>query len=123
MIKLIRCIRRRENVSKESFHHYWTSEQRLRHVQKLLEQANVCQVKVNLTLDITFNDQLREERHCDEEPYDAIIEIWWSDYNTMINALHGEKFVVLRSQLEKMDGQYVDNNCSPMFFTDEQSLI
>jgi len=122
MIKLIRCIRRNPNISKDEFRNYWTGDERLRHVQQLITHAQVFKVTQNLTLDISFNEQMREEQGCEEEPYDAIMEIWWENYDIMNNALNGEELVKMRGQLERIDKDFIDTRSSPMFFIDEQII-
>jgi len=122
MIKLIRCVRRKETVAKDEFRQYWTGDERAFLMRQLTTYAHVYKVVLNVTLDISLNQEIKVDYDIEEEPFDAITEIWWEDYNTMDNALKDEDFVKTRRELEIMDEQFMDHKKSPMFFIDEQVI-
>ena len=85
MVKLMYCLRRLPNLSREEFQRYWR-ENHGPLVQKHATTTNVHRyVQVH-----TFEDdrlQNRQPEIVQPEPYDGVAELWWERIETCVNLL------------------------------------
>ena len=76
MIKLVYCLRRRPELSREEFQRYW----RETHGPLVSDRATLLRIRRYVqvhTLDSPVNDALRRSREGASEAYDGVAELWW----------------------------------------------
>src|SRR5258705_6623438 len=75
MIKLVYCIRRREDVPEDEFHRYWLDEHGPL-VRSVADAIGAVRYIQSHTVSPELNAFLRQSRGS-AEPYDGITEVWW----------------------------------------------
>ncbi len=121
MIKLVYCIRKRDDVSAEEFHRYWLEEHgpRVRGHAKALGALRYVQ---SHTFDSEVNEGLRKSRGA-SPPHDGITELWWSDLESLQAALGTEDGVEAGRDLLEDEGRFIDLAASTLFLTEEHEIF
>lgn len=121
MIKLVMCVRRREELSRVEFQEYW-----LNHhgplFQKFAETYKATRYVQSHTLNSPLNDNVRKSRGMSEE-YDGIAEIWWESENTFLEAINSPEGQRLRTVFLEDEAKFLDFARSAAFFTEEHVLV
>ena len=76
MIKLMYCVRRLPELSREEFQRYW----RETHGPLVRERAQVLGIRRYVqthTLDSPINEAMRASRGSDPNIFDGVAELWW----------------------------------------------
>ena len=74
MAKLIRCLKRREDVSAEEFRRYWSTPEYEALIDKLVKMTQATSCTRSLTLLIDINQELAE-LHGTADPFDGVVEV------------------------------------------------
>ena len=74
MVKLVYCIRRREDVPEDEFHRYWLDEHGPL-VRSVADAIGAVRYVQSHTVSPELNAFLRQSRGS-AEPYDGITEVW-----------------------------------------------
>ena len=78
MIRFINCVRRRKDISVEEFRRYWNRPEFEYQFERLFIIVQPRKFAKNLTLQVSANEQIRQERGSGE-PFDGTLEYWWQD--------------------------------------------
>jgi hypothetical protein len=117
MIRLITCIKRKQDISHKKFRDYWNDpkfEVLLDNLVSLLEPFRISR---NLTLQVGANVRIMQARKT-KEPYDAVIE-WWFESASHLAPLLGKPVAhAAIKEIMNYQSQFVDFNMSPSFFTE-----
>ncbi len=117
MIRLIHCIKKREDISLEDFRKFWHSSQ----FDNLLDELNIhimiVEFKKNLTLNIEINEQLQQQRHS-QISFDAVLEIIWQSGAEVEAMQQNPAFNESYDRLESIQQQYIDFEKSTRLFTE-----
>ena len=81
MIKLVFCLRRRDDVSEEEFHRYWLEEHGPL-VRKHAEALGIRRYQQVHQVLPDFSRALGAGRGA-PEPYDGVAELWWDDADAL----------------------------------------
>lgn len=121
MVKLVYCVRKREDVSQAEFHRYWLEEHgpRARRHAKAIHAARYVQ---SHTLDSKHNEMLRGSRGA-SPAYDGITEMWWSDMAAFERSLNGEDALAAGVELLKDEAHFIDLEGSTLFLTEEHEIF
>lgn len=120
MIRLIHCVKRRDDVSIEDFRHFWNGNKFTQLIERLSSLTMTVEIKKNLTLDIPLNTDLQLERYS-KQPFDAILEIIWQTGHEVEMLIENEEFNKLYEEMFALQKEYIDFNDSRRFFTEYSS--
>jgi uncharacterized protein (TIGR02118 family) len=121
MVKLVYCIRRREDVSPEEFHRYWLEDHGplMRSVAGAIGAVRYVQ---SHTVQPELNDILRESRGL-EEPYDGVTEVWWESLADLQGAMESEEGQEAQRRLIEDESTFIDFAHSRVFMTEEHGIF
>lgn len=119
MIRFINCLRKRPDISHQTFREYWNSEQFNQRMDQLVELLEPGGYARNLTLQTEANERVRARQGGgDDAPYDAIIEYWWDSAADFYDRMDSPDALVLLEQIAKDDAPFIDMKASNGFFTE-----
>lgn len=121
MIKLVYCIRRRNDISEERFHQYWL----VQHGPKVLaRQKSLGALKYiqSHTVDAELNSLLQKSRGM-MPPFDGITEVWWESGNTLRAALATADGAKAMQELLDDESTFIDFATSNLFMTEEHPIF
>lgn len=121
MVKLVFCLRRTSDLSREEFQRYWRDE----HAALVRRHADVLGIRryVQLhSLDDAISLAVAGSRGS-PEPFDGVAELWFDDLDAI--AEHGltEAGQAAGAALLADERTFIDLERSPFFFTDEVAII
>mgnify|MGYP001547825296 FL=1 len=117
MIRLIHCMKRKDDVSVEDFRKFWDSPELIALMDAMLDKVFVADIKRNLTLDIKANHVLQAERQS-KQPFDGIVEILWQSGADMAAIEQDSQFNELYARMEELQSKYIDFSESRRFITE-----
>ena len=121
MIKLVYCLRKREDVSHESFYRYWLSE----HAPLVKSLASAIgatrYVQSHTTLPV-LNELMLKSRGL-QAPYDGITEVWWEDKAALESGMGSPEGVEAQAQLIEDESRFIDFSQSRLFITEEHTIF
>jgi uncharacterized protein (TIGR02118 family) len=121
MLKLVFCLRRRPELSREEFQRYWLE----RHAPLVREHAETLGIRryVQLhTLESPLNDALARPRQ-GPEPFDGIAELWWDDADALAASARGEAGRAASRALIEDERRFIDFSASPIWIGDEHQVV
>lgn len=121
MIKLVMCVCRRPEMSREQFQEYW----RHHHgplFQKFAETYKARRYVQSHTNKTPLNENVRKSRGMSQE-YEGIAEIWWESEKDFIEAISSPEGQKLRTVFLEDEAKFVDFGRSAAFFTKEYVLV
>ncbi|HUD17238.1 MAG TPA: EthD domain-containing protein [Acidimicrobiales bacterium] len=121
MIKLIFCLRRRQDISEEEFHRYWRHE----HGPLVIRHAATLGIRryVQLhTVSGPVNAMLAATRG-GPEAYDGVAELWFDSADALASSAATEKGMAAAADLARDEERFIDHARSPLFVADEQAII
>lgn len=117
MIKLVMCLRRRSDKTREEFQDYWLNE----HGPFFQKHANDMAAKKYVqdhTLDTPLNDAFRESRNMLAE-YDGVAEVWFDSEEEMVAAMSSSEGEKLAAALLEDEKSFIDHEQSSAFLVRE----
>jgi uncharacterized protein (TIGR02118 family) len=121
MVKLVFCLRRRPELSREEFQHYWLE----RHAPLVRERAAAIgalrYVQVHTGHD-DFNELLRAGRG-GPEPFDGVAELWFADRAALEAALGTDAGRRAGAELLDDERAFVDLANSPLWIGEEHEIV
>jgi hypothetical protein len=113
MIKFIQCIKRRPDLSVESFRSRWIEYQE--EARRLAGELGAARVEFSTTLVVRENIQIVFTRGT-MPPYDGMVEVVWPEA-TDIRALFSEESLAGKAEkLRAMQVEFIDLESSAFFF-------
>ena len=119
MIRLITCLKRRDDVSAEDFRRHWQEAAFDDLIARIVALTGAERCAKNLTLSVAANTLLMQERGL-AEPFDGIIEYWWHDAANFDELYNSEERKALMQEMQDYQGQFVDLAASAAFFTESR---
>ena len=120
MIKLIMCLTRCSDLSREQFQDYWLN----RHGPFFQENANAMRSKKYLqshTIDTPLNNGMRESRGMQPE-YDGVAEVWFESEEDLMEAMSSPEGQQLSEALLKDEENFIDHSKSSAFIVREHEF-
>jgi hypothetical protein len=117
MIRLITCLKRRADIDPEEFREYWRAPEFDTLIEQVVAVSGAELFAKNLTLTVSANQMLMQERGLDE-PFDGVLEYWWHDaahFETLYNDANSR--AVFRD-MQDYQQQFADISESVSFFTE-----
>ena len=121
MVKLVYCIRRREDVSPEEFRRYWLDEHGplVRSVASAIGAVRYVQ---SHTMAPELNEVLRGSRGADQ-PYDGITEVWWESLADLQASMQTPESQEAQRRLLEDESTFIDFSRSSVFMTEEHVIF
>ena len=122
MIKLVYCLRRLPELSREEFQHYW----RETHGALVRERALALGIKRYVqvhTLESPLNEALRASRGSESEIYDGVAELWWESADALAAGSSTPKGRQAARELFEDEKRFIDFPRSVVFVVDENPVV
>jgi hypothetical protein len=119
VVKLVYCVRRRDDVPVEEFHRYWRDEHGPL-VAAMREHIPMQRYVQSHLLRGEATDRLTASRGA-SEPYDGITEVWFDA--DQLGAELTEDQVMANIRLIEDEGTFIDLERSAVFFTTEHEVF
>ncbi len=116
MIRLMRCIQKRDDLSTEAFRQYWHSAEYHQLLSECVELSGGIRVERQLTLQVGLNDEIQMFRGTGA-PFDAVVELFWDDATTLQQHLDNSGAVNKILALANYEEQFIDAAQSRFFMT------
>ena len=120
MIKLIMCLRRRPDLTREEFQDYWLNQHGPFFQKHSGDMRSKRYVQAH-TLQTDLNEAFRESRGMEPE-YDGVAEVWFESQEDMVEAMSSPEGQKLSAALLEDEGNFVDHSRSAAFLVTEHEL-
>ena len=121
MIKLVYCLRRRPELSREEFQRYW----RQNHAPLVKKHAETLRVRryVQLhTRDHPVSEALRARRP-GPEPFDGVAELWFDSADDMMAGGTTPEGRQAGRELLEDEKRFINISQSPIWIADENPVV
>ena len=121
MIKIVYCVRKRDDISLKAFYKYWF-EQHGTLVRRFAKTLRAKKYIQSHTIEPEINKFLMTSRGF-APPYDGIAEIWWDDvesFNVASTSLAAQEAY---SALIEDEAKFIDIAQSRVFLTEEHVIF
>ena len=116
MIRFINCVRRQKDISVDEFRRYWNSPGFEYLFERLFIIVQPKRFAKNLTLQVSANEQIRQERGSGE-PFDGTLEYWWHDASELLEKYDAPEAQEIRREMLDYQQQFIDTPNCRAFFT------
>ena len=120
MIKLVMCLRRRPDKTRQEFQDYWLN-QHGPFFQKHAGDMRSKRYVQSHTLDSPLNDLFRQSRNMQPD-YDGVAEVWFDSEEDMVAAMSTPEGQDLSAALLEDEGNFIDHANSSAFLVREHEL-
>lgn len=120
MVKLMFCLRRRPDLTREEFLAHWSGI----HAQIAMAGGNAIKARryvQNHTLSHPINDALQQSRG-GAEAFDGVVELWFDDIDGVQRTFTDEDARRVIRELSKDEPNFVDLANSPIFVVEEHEF-
>ena len=121
MIKLVYCIRKRDDIPADEFYRYWLEEHGPL-VASVAGDIGARRYVQSHTVLPELNAAMIEGRGL-ESPYDGITEVWWESREQLDRGLTSEAGVAAGARLVEDESRFIDFSRSRVFFTEEHEIF
>jgi uncharacterized protein (TIGR02118 family) len=121
VIKLVYCLRKRDDVDKAEFHRYWLQEHGPL-VRKLAAAIRARKYVQSHTVLPELNRGFAEGRGL-AEPYEGITEVWWDSAEELRRGLESEEGRAAGRALAEDEARFIDFSRSRVFMTEEHLIF
>jgi len=121
VIKLVFCLRRKPDLSREEFQRYW----REHHAPLVRQHASALGIRryVQLhSIDDAISSAVAGPRRS-PEPFDGVAELWFDDLETLAASGSTEAGRAAAAMLLEDERTFIDLPNSPLFLADEVAII
>jgi uncharacterized protein (TIGR02118 family) len=122
VIKIVFCLRRKQDLSPEEFRRYWLDD----HAELVRRYAPALRLR-RYTQSHTIADPRMaaaiEARGCDIEPYDGVAELWWDSIEDILAALATKEAGEAGYDLLLDERNFIDQADSPIFYAEEHVIF
>jgi uncharacterized protein (TIGR02118 family) len=122
MIKLVYCLRRLPELSREEFQRYW----RETHGPRVRERAGTLGIKRYVqvhTLESPLNEALRANRGSEGEIFDGVAELWWESAEVLAAGSSTPEGRQAAQELREDEKRFIDFGRSVMFVAEENPVV
>ena len=120
MIKLVMCLHRRSDLSREQFQDYWLNQHGPFFQQNAATMRSQRYVQSH-TIDSPLNDGMRESRAMQPE-FDGVAEVWFASEADLVEAMSSAEGQELSAALLKDEQNFIDHARSSAFIVREVEL-
>ncbi len=120
-IKLVYCVRRRDDIEPDEFYRYWL-EQHGPLVKSLARDIGATRYVQSHTVMPEMNEELMASRGL-PEPYDGITEVWWNNLEDLGGKNGAEAATQAALRLIEDESTFIDFSGSRVFMTEEHEIF
>ena len=121
MIKIVFCLRRRSDLSREAFQDYWLNQ----HAPLVRSHADVLGIRRYIqvhTIDDAISLAVAGSRHS-PEPFDGVAELWLDSLDALMASGSSDAGRAASRALLEDERRFIDLEHSPLFLADEHVII
>jgi len=121
MVKLVFCLRRRPEMSREECQRYWRDH----HAPLVRRHAETLRIRRYVqthSLDTPVNDMLRVSRG-GPEGYDGVAELWWDSLDDLATAASTPEGQAAGAELLEDERRFIDLANSPLWLAEEHEIV
>jgi uncharacterized protein (TIGR02118 family) len=121
MIKIVFCLRRRADLSREEFQAYW----RTRHAPLVRSHADALGIRRYVqvhSIDDAISAAVAGPRQS-PEPFDGVAELWLDSLDALMVAGRSEAGRAASAELLEDERRFIDLPRSPLFLAEELVVI
>lgn len=118
MIKVIFCLKRQPQLSREEFQRYWR-EQHAPLVKRHAAALGMLRYVQSHTLNAPRLAVFAQMRGSADREFDGVTEIWWDSADALLAAVVTAEGQVASGALLEDEARFVDLPNSPVFFSEE----
>ena len=118
MIKLVMCLTRRPDLTREEFMDYWENK----HGPFFMSNADAMGAKKYIqsqTIDSPLNEGMRASRDMQPE-YDGVAEVWFESEEALIEGMSSPEGQKLGALLQEDEKNFIDHSKSSAFIVIEK---
>jgi uncharacterized protein (TIGR02118 family) len=122
MLKIIICIKRRPEMTREAFHAYWKDT----HASVVREVAGPLGMRRNVhnrTITTRLDQAIRNGRGASQEDFDGVAESWFDSLEALNAATSTDEGRRAARRLAEDEERFIDFTQSRIFFVDEEVVI
>src|SRR5262245_26550462 len=122
MLKIVLCIKRKPEMTREAFHTYWKEV----HAKVVKEVAGTLGIRRNVhnrTITTALDERIRQGRGAPDEDFDGVAESWFDSLEALIAATSSEEGRRAARRLAEDEHRFIDFSRSRIFFVDEEVVI
>lgn len=122
MIKLMYCVRRLPELSREEFQGYW----RETHGPLVRERAQALGIRRYVqvhTLDSPLNEAMRASRGSDPDIFDGVAELWWDSAESFGAGASTPEGRQAARELYEDEKRFIDFSRSTAFVAQEHPFV
>ncbi len=118
MVKLVYCLRRLPNLSREEFQKYWFEKHGplVKSKQEILRIRRYVQVH-------TLDAPMTQEGEDRPEPYDGVAELWWDSIEDLQANADSPERQQAGQDLREDEMKFIDLSRSPVWIAQERPII
>ena len=120
MIKLVMCLHRRSDITREQFQDYWLNKHGP-FFQKNAANMRAKRYVQSHTIDTPVNEGMRSSRGMLAE-CDGVAEVWFESEEDLVEAMSSPEGQTLGAALLEDEGNFVDHSKSSAFLVREHEL-
>ena len=120
MIKLVMCLLRHPDMTREQFQDYWKNN----HGPFFMKNAGIMKAKKYVqshTIDTPLNEGMRDSRGMLPE-YDGVAEVWFKSEEELMEAMSSPEGQELSAALLEDEGNFIDHSKSSAFIVREHEF-
>jgi len=120
MIKLIMCLTRRQDITREEFKEYWENK----HGPFFMSNADVMGAKKYVqsqTINSQLNEGMRASRNMLPE-YDGVAEVWFESEEALMEGMSSPEGQKLGALLLEDEKNFIDHTKSSAFIVEEREF-
>ncbi|HEY3841634.1 MAG TPA: EthD domain-containing protein [Acidimicrobiales bacterium] len=121
MVKLMFCVRRRQDVNEEEFHRYWREE----HGPLVVTRASVLGIRRYVqahTVPGPVTRALAASRGT-PEPFDGVAELWFDSVDALMSSVATPDGAAAGEELLVDERRFIDHARSPIFLAEEHAVL
>jgi uncharacterized protein (TIGR02118 family) len=122
MLKIVICMKRKPEMTRESFHEYWKGT----HSKVVKEVAGPLGMRRNVhnrTLSTALDDGIRRGRGASSDDYDGVAESWFDSLDALVAATSTADGRLAAKRLAEDEERFIDFSRSRIFFVEEERVI
>lgn len=122
MLKIVICIKRRPEMTREEFHAYWKNI----HAKVVREVSGPLGIRRNVhnrTTTTILDERIRQGRNASPEDFDGVAESWFDSLEALIAAASTDEGRRAAKRLADDEERFIDFSQSRIFFVDEEVVI
>jgi uncharacterized protein (TIGR02118 family) len=121
MIKIVFCLRRRPELSREEFQTYW----RTTHAPLVRSHGDALGIRRYVqvhSIDDAISTAVAGSRHS-PEPFDGVAELWLDSLDALVAAGSSDAGRAAAAALLEDERHFIDLEHSPLFLAEEHVII